>query len=108
PQTSAATLIGTFPNSGSQSFTAPDSNDWLLVIDDASANLPAHGTGTVSTNPGVAVTNLACSPTTLNSGTTSSCMVSLNQSAPSGGAAVALTNTNTAALTVPTSVTAAV
>jgi len=43
PQTSAATLIGTFPNSGSQNFTAPDSNDWVLVIDDASANLPAPG-----------------------------------------------------------------
>ncbi len=43
PQTSAATMIGTFPNSGSQSFTAPDGNDWVLVVDDASANLPAPG-----------------------------------------------------------------
>jgi len=43
PQTSAATLIGTFPNSGSQNFTAPDSNDWVLVIDDASANCLRRG-----------------------------------------------------------------
>jgi len=104
PQTSAATLIGTFPNSGSQSFTAPDSNDWVLVVDDASANLPAPGTGTVSSNPGVRVTNLACSPSTLNSGAISTCMVTLNQSAPSGGAAVALTNANTTAISIPASV----
>jgi hypothetical protein len=44
PQTGAATLIGTFPNSGSRPFTAPDSGDWVLVVDDASANLPAPGT----------------------------------------------------------------
>jgi len=107
PQTGAATLIGTFPNSGTQNFTAPDGNDWVLVIDDASANLPAPGSGTVSTNPGAQITNLGCSPTTLNSGATSTCMITLNQSAPSGGTAVALTNTNTAALSVPTTVTVA-
>jgi hypothetical protein len=44
PQTGAATLIGTFANSGSQSFVAPDSGDWVLVLDDVSANLPAPGT----------------------------------------------------------------
>jgi chitodextrinase len=44
PQTAVTTMIGTSPNSGSQSFTPPDSNDWVLVIDAASANLPAPGT----------------------------------------------------------------
>jgi chitodextrinase len=107
PQTSAATLIGTFPNSGVQHFTAPDGNDWVLVIDDASANLPAPGSGTGSTGPGVQVTRLTCSPTTLASGATSTCTVTLNQSSPSGGTAVALTNTNTAALSVAASVTIA-
>jgi len=58
PRTSTPTLLGTFSNSGLRNFTAPDSNDWVLVIDDASANLPAPGSGKVSTNPGV--TNLAC------------------------------------------------
>ena len=48
PQTAAATSIGTFPNSGNQNFTAPDSNDWVLVLDDASANLPAPGSSTAS------------------------------------------------------------
>ncbi len=43
PQTANNTFIGTYSNSGSQDFTAPDGNDWVLVIDDASANLPPPG-----------------------------------------------------------------
>jgi len=43
PSTGAATLIGTFATSGTQNYTPPDSNDWVLVIDDANANLPAPG-----------------------------------------------------------------
>ena len=46
PTTAATTNMGTFPNSGTQNFTPPDSNDWVLVLDDASAGLPAPGTGT--------------------------------------------------------------
>jgi hypothetical protein len=65
PQTGAATLIGSFPNSGSQSFTAPDGNDWVLVIDDASANLGAPGGGTAN-NPAPAITSL--SPSTIAAG----------------------------------------
>jgi hypothetical protein len=41
PSTGATTLIGTFANSGTQAFTPPTSSDWVLVIDDAGANLPA-------------------------------------------------------------------
>jgi len=33
PQTGTTTPIGTYSNSGSQNFTAPDANDWVLVID---------------------------------------------------------------------------
>ena len=43
PRTGVATLIGTHANTGSQGFTAPDGNDWVLVLDDASANLSAPG-----------------------------------------------------------------
>jgi hypothetical protein len=43
PSSAAATLIGTYANSGTNNFTPPDSNDWVLVIDDASANLAAPG-----------------------------------------------------------------
>ena len=57
PLTGAATLIGTFPNSGSQSFTAPDGNDWVLVIDDDAANLGAPGGGT-GNNPVPSITSL--------------------------------------------------
>ena len=103
PQTGAATPIGTFPNSGTQSFTAPDGNDWVLVIDDASANLPAPGSADLTQNSGPQVTSLACSPTSVMSGASSTCQVTLNQNAPSAGAAIAIINTNSSALSVPAS-----
>ena len=43
PSSGAASRVGTYANSGTRNFTPPDSNDWVLVIDDASANLPAPG-----------------------------------------------------------------
>ncbi len=43
PQTGATTDLGTFANTGLMMFTPPDSNDWVLVLDDAGANLPAPG-----------------------------------------------------------------
>jgi hypothetical protein len=43
PSNGATTPIGNFANAGSHSFTPPDSNDWVLVIDDADAKLPAPG-----------------------------------------------------------------
>jgi hypothetical protein len=43
PSSGATTLIGSYANSGTEDFTPPDSNDWVLVIDDADANLPAPG-----------------------------------------------------------------
>lgn len=43
PSTGSATQIGTYPNSGNMNFTPPDSNDWVLVIDDAGASLAAPG-----------------------------------------------------------------
>ena len=50
------------------------------------------------------VSALACNPTSINSGASTTCTVTLNQSAPTGGSAVALSSNNTA-LTVPASVT---
>jgi hypothetical protein len=44
PSNGYAKLIGSFPNSGTRDFTPPDSNNWVLVIDDARANLAAPGT----------------------------------------------------------------
>jgi len=49
PSNGSTTLIGSFPNSGTQNFTPPDSNDWVLVIDDVGATLAAPG----STHPQV-------------------------------------------------------
>jgi hypothetical protein len=44
PRDGAVKRIGAFPNSGSRQFTPPDTNDWVLVIDDAHANLRPPGT----------------------------------------------------------------
>jgi len=44
PSTGANTLIGTFSNRGTRTFTAPDSNDWVLTLDSDVANLCAPGT----------------------------------------------------------------
>jgi len=43
PRTGATSDLGLFSNTGSMMFTAPDSNDWVLVLDDKSAGLPAPG-----------------------------------------------------------------
>ena len=56
PSTRANTFSGTFNNSETRTFTAPDSNDWVLTLDSNAANLCApelvrpgprrHGLGT--------------------------------------------------------------
>lgn len=43
PSSASTKLIGQFKNSGKQQFTAPDGKDWVLVIDDKAAKLPAPG-----------------------------------------------------------------
>ncbi|HEV2329549.1 MAG TPA: DUF4038 domain-containing protein [Verrucomicrobiae bacterium] len=43
PQTGAATLIGNYTTTGPQIFMPPDTNDWVLVLDDASQNYPPPG-----------------------------------------------------------------
>src|SRR5208282_3050192 len=65
PQTAAATFIGSFANSSSKIFTPPDDNDWVLVLDDASANLPAPGAAPLS-NPLPAIASL--NPSTIAAG----------------------------------------
>ncbi len=47
-RTGAATFVGSFANSGTHNFTPPDSNDWALVLDDASANLLPPGVGGIT------------------------------------------------------------
>jgi hypothetical protein len=43
PSSGATLWVGSYPNSGTRSFTPPDPNDWVLVIDDAAASLPPPG-----------------------------------------------------------------
>lgn len=47
PQTGATTNAGTFANSGTQTFTPANGNDWVLVLDLQSAGLPAPGVGSL-------------------------------------------------------------
>ena len=45
PRTGGHMLIGTYPTtSGNRTYPLPDTNDWVLVLDDATKNLPAPGT----------------------------------------------------------------
>jgi len=48
PQTGSTSNLGTFANAGLRNFTPPDSNDWVLVLDDASAGLQAPGSETLT------------------------------------------------------------
>ncbi len=43
PRTGEATAIGLLPATGTRTFTSPDLNDWVLVLDDATRNLPKPG-----------------------------------------------------------------
>jgi hypothetical protein len=43
PRTGSASLIGDYGTGGNQSFTPPDQNDWVLVIDNATLNLAGPG-----------------------------------------------------------------
>lgn len=44
PRTGESTHAGKVPTSGRKQFTPPAEGDWVLVLDDASRNLPAPGT----------------------------------------------------------------
>jgi hypothetical protein len=48
PGTGVATLIGTYPTSGTPTFTPPASGDWVLVVDAATFTFSAPGGGTIS------------------------------------------------------------
>jgi hypothetical protein len=43
PSTGAATSIGSYSTTGTKTFTPPDGNDWVLVLDDSSQNYPPPG-----------------------------------------------------------------
>jgi hypothetical protein len=43
PRTGDTTFINDYSTSGAQTFAPPDTNDWVLVIDDASAAFLAPG-----------------------------------------------------------------
>jgi uncharacterized protein (TIGR03437 family) len=68
---------------------------------DMKAPISSSGGGSLPT-----VSSVQCSPTSISSGGSSKCTVSLSAAAPSGGSTVALSD-NSTALTIPSSVTVA-
>src|ERR1019366_1039698 len=79
------------------------------IITAQSATIPAalnraSQSTTLSLAAPMLVSALACNPTSVNSGASTTCTVTLNQSTPTGASADALSSNNTA-LTVPASVT---
>ena len=66
----------------------------------------ASQTATLSLVAPMLVSTLACNPSSVNSGAATTCTVTLNQAASTGGSVVALADNN-ASLTVPASVTVA-
>jgi hypothetical protein len=65
-------------------------------------NTPLGSSGNTNTTP--TVKSLSCSPSTVASGSSSTCTVTLSQTAPTGGSGVAISD-NSSALTTPTSLT---
>ena len=72
----------------------------------ASLNGASQTASIALTVPLVSLSSLQCSPTTLSSGATSTCTVTLSGAAPTGGTVIAVANSS-AAVTVPASVTVA-
>lgn len=69
PRTGAASAIGNYNTSGTATFTPPDANDWVLVLDDASQNFGIPGQQSSSAPPSSAPTvTLTASPATISSG----------------------------------------
>ena len=60
PQTGTATNFGAFATTGTQIFTPPNTNDWVLVLDNAAKDFPAPGTAPL-TLPFQVVSNLLAS-----------------------------------------------
>jgi hypothetical protein len=49
PETGSATNFGTYSTAGAQGFTSPDTNDWVLVLDDAAVAFSRPGQVQVAT-----------------------------------------------------------
>jgi hypothetical protein len=79
-------------------FTLSSANIYL-------AQMAAFKAGSGAGGGGPAISGISCSPSSLTSGTSTTCTVSLTQLAPTGGTTVTLSSSNTPALPVPASVT---
>jgi len=69
------------------------------------AQMAAFRANTGGGGGGPSLVSIACTPSSLIAGSTTTCAVGLNQNAPAGGTTVSLSSSNTTALPVPASVT---
>jgi len=55
PRDGSVTNFATYPTGGNQSFTSPDTEDWVLILDDSSQSfgVPGAGLGTAPTISGI-------------------------------------------------------
>ncbi|HTL17255.1 MAG TPA: DUF4038 domain-containing protein [Patescibacteria group bacterium] len=67
PADGSVISIGSYPTTGTQSFTSPDSGEWVLVLDDASQNFGAPGGD--SSAPAT-ISSFGASPATIANGGT--------------------------------------
>src|SRR4029079_4488793 len=90
--------------SSAVAFTATAASVAAAQTATVTATLGGNATATVTITPVLSVPSRGCSPAGITSGGTTRCTVTLNQTAPAGGAVVALASNN-AALPVPASLT---
>jgi PKD repeat protein len=79
----------------------------LTVTDNHGATNTAQTTATISNSSSVSLSSVSVNPTSVSGGTSSTGTVTLSGTAPTGGANVSLTSSNTTAAQVPASVTVA-
>jgi len=105
PGSGASTFIGTYPTSGSRVFTPNGSGDWVLVLDDASLNLGAPGSGTPPPAPteaaDLALTKIA-NASSVVAGSPISYSLGIANDGPDTATNVILTDTLPAGLTYTT------
>jgi uncharacterized protein DUF4082/Big-like domain-containing protein len=106
--TSAATVptsVTVAAGSTSATFTVTTSTVSAISTASISATYGATVSATLTVNPAASVSGVSLSPTSVVGGANSTGTVTLSAAAPTGGVSVALSSSNTAAATVPASVT---
>ena len=104
--TPASATVAAGASTASFTVTAGSVTSTQSVTITAALNGSSTTAAVTVTAPAVTLTKLACSPTSVAAGASSTCTVTLSAAAPSGGSAVTLSD-NSSAITTPASATVA-